>query len=214
MHRPAVSILAILLLASACSASGGGVGSSPTAEASATLPVTSPLAGTPGGLPSAAASPVGAAATAAPAAPLTGDPLYAVALTDVRSGETFTLGALAAERPVLLETMAIWCTNCLQQQKYVRDAHGGGDFTSISLDVDPTERPADLARYADRQIFDWRFAVADASLAQALRARFGTAVLNPPSTPKIVLLPDGTIRALDFSKILTPTQLLVALGLQ
>jgi thiol-disulfide isomerase/thioredoxin len=201
MHRLPVSALAILVLASACSAAGGGAGESPDAG--------SAIAASP-----AAASPRAATATARPVAPLTGDPLYAVQLTDVRTGETFTLGALAAERPVLLEAMAIWCTNCLQQQQYVRDAHGGGDFTSISLDVDPTERPADLAQYAKRQIFDWRFAVADASLAQALRARFGTAVLDPPTTPKIVLLPDGTIRALDFSKILTPTQLLAALGLQ
>lgn len=211
MRRLAISILAIAFLATACSAAGGAGGSpAPSVASSATA---SPVAASSGRESPVAASPAGPGATATPIAPLTGDPLYAVRLTDVRTGEAFTLGELAAQKPVLLEAMAIWCTNCLQQQKAVRDAHGGGDFTSISLDVDPTERPADLAQYAKRQIFDWRFAVADAALAQALRARFGTAVLNPPSTPKIVLLPDGTIRALDFSKILTPTQLLAALGL-
>jgi thiol-disulfide isomerase/thioredoxin len=153
------------------------------------------------GLAGCAAGPV--------AAPRSSDPsaLGALVLLDVRTGAAFTLAQLAAERPVLLETMAIWCTNCRGQQHQVADAHGLADFDSISLDVDPNERPADLADYADREGFDWRFAVADADLARLLRDQFGSAVLNPPSMPKILFRTDGSVELIGLGQQLSASEL-------
>jgi hypothetical protein len=94
--------------------------------------------------------------------------------------------------------MAIWCTNCRAQQRQVIAAHELAEFTSVSLDVDPNERPDDLARYSVDNGFNWRFALANQALASTLRDRFGPAVLNPPSTPMVLLFPDGTVRALEF----------------
>jgi thiol-disulfide isomerase/thioredoxin len=130
--------------------------------------------------------------------PLDSDPLHGVELFDVNSQSAFTLGTLAAERPVLLEMMAIWCTNCRAQQHEVVAAHSLAEFESVSLDVDPNERPGDLAAYSEAMGFDWRFAMANQTLASALRDRFGPAVLNPPSTPMVLLFPDGSVRALEF----------------
>jgi len=130
--------------------------------------------------------------------PLDSDPLHAIELFDVNSQTAFTLGALAAERPVLLEMMAIWCTNCRAQQHEVVAAHELAEFVSVSLDVDPNERPGDLAMYSADMGFAWRFAMANQTLAAALRDRFGPAVLNPPSTPMVLLFPDGSVRALEF----------------
>jgi len=130
--------------------------------------------------------------------PLESDPLHAIALFDVTSQTDFTLGALATERPVLLEMMAIWCTNCRAQQHEVVAAHDLAEFHSVSLDVEPNERPSDLAAYSAAMGFGWRFAMANVTLAGALRDRFGPAVLNPPSTPMILLFPDGSVRALEF----------------
>jgi len=130
--------------------------------------------------------------------PLDSDPLHAIDLFDVNSQTAFTLGALAAEKPVLLEMMAIWCTNCRAQQHEVVAAHNLAEFHSVSLDVDPNERPDDLAVYSAAMGFGWRFAMANQTLAAALRDRFGPAVLNPPSTPLVLLFPDGSVRALEF----------------
>jgi thiol-disulfide isomerase/thioredoxin len=135
------------------------------------------------------------------------DPLLAFELVDVRSGETFTLGELAADEPVLLETMAIWCTTCLRQQREVVAAHAGGEFHSVGIDVDPNERADELAAYAEREGFDWRFAIADAELVRLLTDRFGLAVTNPPSTPTFVVT-GGTIRALEFNRVRTADELL------
>lgn len=137
-------------------------------------------------------------------------PLLNHALTDVRTGERFTLGELSADRPVLLETMAIWCTTCLSQQRQVVRAHEVTEFHSVGLDVDPNEDADDLAEYAEREGFDWRFAKADPALVQLLTDRYGFGVTNPPSTPTFVVA-DGRIRALDFGRVRSAEELVAEL---
>lgn len=150
--------------------------------------------------PLAVASPTDStAASSEPSQPA--DSLLTVELTDVRSGETFTLGELAAASgPVLLEPMAVWCSNCRAQQREVVGAHEAGTFSSVSLDVDLSESPEDLAAYADREGFAWYFAMADAELYRALQDRFGVAATNPPSTPLIIIGSDGAVRPLEFGR--------------
>ena len=120
---------------------------------------------------------------------------HATSLTDARTGEVFTIDGLEGKL-VALEPMALWCVNCRLQQHEVASAlelAGHPDLVVISLDVDANEEPAALARYADDQEFSWRFAVASRDLARALAAAFGDQVLSPPSTPMILIAPDGSI---------------------
>ena len=154
-----------------------------------------------------APSAAGSAGPQATAAPLVSDPLHELVLTDVQSGEQLTLGQLAAEKPLLLETMAIWCTNCKAQQHNVVAAHNEADFTSISLDVDPGEQPSDLAKYAENEGFHWHFAMADAQLLSKLRERFGTAVAVPPGMPKILFRTDGSIELIGLGELYTAQQI-------
>jgi thiol-disulfide isomerase/thioredoxin len=133
-------------------------------------------------------------------------------LTDVRSGETFTLADLAADGPVLVETMAIWCTTCRAQMREVVAAHGMAEFTSVGIDVDPNERPDDLAAYVQGEGFDWPFVKADGVLVDLLTDRFGFGVTHPPSTPTFVLTADG-IRALEFNRVRSAQELIAELGL-
>lgn len=154
------------------------------------------------------------AATPSASAEVAADELLAISLTDVRSGETFTLAELAADGPVLLEPMAVWCSNCRAQQQEVLRAHEVADFTSVSLDVDLSESPEELAAYADREGFDWPFAMADAELYRLLQDRFGVAATYPPSTPLVVIERDGTVRPLEFGQgIRSAEQLVEELGL-
>ncbi|MGQ0608151.1 MAG: TlpA family protein disulfide reductase [Chloroflexota bacterium] len=137
--------------------------------------------------------------------------LLSLELMDVRSGDHFTLGELSAERPVLLETMAIWCTTCLSQQREVVKAHALADFHSVGINVDPNEDAGDLAEYADREGFDWRFVKADAELVKLLTDRYGFGVTNPPSTPTFVIA-DGEVRALEFGRVRSANELVAELG--
>lgn len=197
------AIAGIAMLVAACSvpaASERGVGATDAAVSSRS-PSSHP-ASEPAGSPSASPSD-------APAKP---DPLLAFELVDVRTGARFTLGQLAAEKPVLVEAMAIWCTTCLAQQREVVDAHGFADFHTVGIDVDPNERAEDLAEYAVREGFDWRFAVADAELVQLLTERYGFGVTNPPSTPTFVISADGGVRALEFGRVRSADELVAELA--
>jgi thiol-disulfide isomerase/thioredoxin len=140
------------------------------------------------------------------------DPLLSCELVDVRTGTPFTLGGLAAEKPVLIETMAIWCTTCRAQQREVVVAHRSADFHSVGIDVDPNERAQDLAEYAEREGFDWRFAVADPQLVHLLTERYGFGVTNPPSTPTFVVSPGGAVRALEFGRVRSADELVTELA--
>jgi thiol-disulfide isomerase/thioredoxin len=184
-------IVAITLLLAACSTTP------PVESAAPPDPTPSPTA-------AATAGPLeSAVGTDEPAA---GDALLALELVDVRSGETFTLAELSEEKPVLLETMAIWCTTCRSQQREVVRAHDLADFHSVGIDVDPNERAPDLAAYAEREGFDWRFVLADRELVALLTERFGFEVTNPPSTPTFVVA-DGSIRALQFGRLRSAEEL-------
>ena len=143
---------------------------------------------------------------------LSSDPLHAVVLSDVRSGEDFSVGLLAADKPLLLEPMAIWCSNCLGQQREVVAAHQLADFHSVSLDIDPDELPADLADYAVREGFDWHFAMADADLVRALRARFGSGAIFPTAMPKILLRTDGSVELIGLGEQLGAEELAAIIG--
>jgi thiol-disulfide isomerase/thioredoxin len=147
------------------------------------------------------------------AAPATGsqDALLDRELVDVVTGESFTLRELAAERPVLLETMAVWCITCLRQQAEVVRAHEMADFHSVGIDVEPNERPEDLGRYAEREGFAWRFVKADAQLVRTIREAFGVAATNPPSTPTFIISTDGSIRALPFGQVRSADDLVTEL---
>jgi hypothetical protein len=81
----------------------------------------------------------------------------------------------------------------------------------VGFDVDPNERAEDLAEYAEREGFDWRFAMADTNLVQLLTDRYGIAVTNPPSTPTFVVA-DGGVRALEFGRVRPADELVAELA--
>jgi thiol-disulfide isomerase/thioredoxin len=201
MRAPFPVLVGIALLFAACSAptssEQGATDRAVSSGGPSSPPATEP-AGSPSGRPSGA--------------PGDADPLLALELVDVRTGSAFTLGELAAEKPVLVEAMAIWCTTCLAQQREVVDAHNAADFHSVGIDVDPNERAEDLAEYAEREGFEWRFAMADTGLVQLLTERFGFGVTNPPSTPTFIISPAGDVRALEFGRIRSADELVAELA--
>jgi hypothetical protein len=191
------AIIALAFVLAACAAGGEAMPSAPEATMPPITPAPTSTPTDPPPTEDPGMTPEPSSATPTPIA----DALLAVELTDVRSGESFTLGELAADHgPVLVEPMAIWCSNCRAQQREVVRAHELGSFSSVSLDVDLSEAPEDLASYADREGFDWYFAMADAELYRSLQDRFGVAVTNPPSTPLIIIEADGSVRPLEFGR--------------
>jgi peroxiredoxin len=124
-------------------------------------------------------------------------------LTDVVSGETFTMNDFTG-KVVLVETMAMWCPNCLVQANEVRKMHEAlgnpEDLVSVSLDVDFNEDEASLKEYVEQYGFDWRFSVAPLQVARALGNLYSAQYLNPPLSPMLIIDRNGKVHLLDYGK--------------
>ncbi|MCE7859236.1 MAG: TlpA family protein disulfide reductase [Chloroflexi bacterium CFX2] len=126
---------------------------------------------------------------------------FSVALTNVRTGETFTIQDLKG-KVILVETMAVWCSNCLRQQGQVKELHGllgeRDDFVSIGLDIDLNEDASKLKDFVDAQGFNWLYAVSPAEVSRDLSSLYGDQFLNPPSTPMLAIDRHGVVHPLPF----------------
>jgi thiol-disulfide isomerase/thioredoxin len=121
-------------------------------------------------------------------------------LTDVTTGETFRIADLAG-KVVIIETMAIWCSNCRVQQDEAKTALArlpANSVVYVALDIDPNEDGPSLAAYREQNDLEGIYAIAGKDVARALAAEFGDQVLNPPSTPMIIVGTDGTVTLTEF----------------
>ena len=197
------SLAAIAVVVAAC-ASAGGAGPSQTATPTSALPPTV-VPATPSAsgevsppLPSAGAGTDSAASTATP--PVIDAAWAQVELTDVATGGSFRIADLAG-KAVIVEPMAIWCTNCRTQQGDVYRALDELDSDRVAyvlLDVDPNESAPALADYRTQNGFTGIYAIAGRETARALADEYSDQVLNPPSTPMILIGTDGRITLTDF----------------
>ncbi len=195
-----LAIIAMAIALAGCAGSEGtraGVTASTGADASRSAATGAPETTAPS---AASAGPSVSASPASEPGTVLDQDWATVTLIDVSTGETFRI-ADHAGKVIIIETMAIWCTNCRAQQRDVKSALQELDpdkVVYIVLDVDPNEDGESLAKYRELNGFDGRYAVADASVARALAAEFGDQVLNPPSTPVVFIGMDGQVTLTEF----------------
>jgi len=192
-------LVAIGLLVVACSSDGGNASPTSALPASPEISTPAPVGQAPSGSPTARPS---APMTTAPtiAAPVIDAAWAQTELTDAATGQTFRIADLAG-KTVIVEPMAIWCVNCLAQQGDVYSALDELDPERVAyvlLDVDPNETEAALADYRSQNGFTGTYAIAGRETARALAEDFGDQVLNPPSTPMILIGTDGRVTFTEF----------------
>ena len=128
---------------------------------------------------------------------------FTAELTDVNSGQVLTVADLKG-KVVLVETMAIWCSKCLSQQKEVKALHESlgmeDDLVTLVLDIDPNENAEHLRDYAAKHGFDWTYAVAPREVAREIGQLYGDQFLNPPSTPMLIVDRHGEVHLLPFGR--------------
>ena len=121
--------------------------------------------------------------------------------TDVNSGHTFSIADFK-DKVVLVETMAIWCSNCFQQQGQVKALHNllgeRDDFVSLGVDIDPNENAEALQVYTNQNSFDWLYIVAPTEVSREIGQLYGDQFLNPPSTPMLIIDRNGEVHLLPF----------------
>lgn len=136
-------------------------------------------------------------------------------LTDVNTGMVFRVADFQG-KVVLVETMAVWCSKCLSQQREVARLHEilgeRDDFISLGIDIDPNEDVSQLTGYVKNNGFDWLYIVASGEVVNDISALYGNQYLNPPSTPMLIidkrgeehLLPFGIKSAEELQSFLQP----------
>lgn len=126
---------------------------------------------------------------------------YSASLTDVSTGQAFTINDFKG-KVVLVEAMAIWCPTCLKQQAQVSTLHSllgqRDDFVSIGLDIDPNEDSASLKSYMENNGFNWLYAVSTADVSNEISSLYGAQFLNPPSTPIVIIDRHGGAHPMPF----------------
>ncbi len=140
---------------------------------------------------------------------------FGTTFTNVSSGETFTINDFKG-KVVLIENLAMWCSNCKKQQEQVKILHEligmDEDLVSIGLDIDTNENAEDLKTYTADNGFDWIYAVASQEVTREIANLYGAQFLNPPSTPIIIVdrkgvahpMPFGIKRAEDLKSFIEP----------
>jgi thiol-disulfide isomerase/thioredoxin len=107
-----------------------------------------------------------------------------------------------AGKVVLLETIAIWCPNCIIQATQVKKLHDAlgnpEELISVTLDVDSHEDESMLKEYASSYRLDWHFAVAPLLVERALGNLYSAEYLNPPLSPMLIIDRDGNVHQLDY----------------
>ena len=137
-------------------------------------------------------------------------PWQKLSVTDVRTGEAFTLGDIHG-KPVYVENFATWCPNCRKQLGNVQQAaKAAGDKAAfVALSVETDLSAAKVAKYAkDNGFDDVRFAVMTPEMLAAMSEAFGKTAVNPPSTPHVWVSSAGKVGALatgyeDAAKLAT-----------
>ncbi|MBN1219686.1 MAG: hypothetical protein JXM69_12215, partial [Anaerolineae bacterium] len=122
-------------------------------------------------------------------------------LINVNTSETFQIADFQ-DKVVLVETMAVWCSNCLRQQREVQALHdllgNQPHLVTVALDIDPNETKDILKEHTDKNDFDWVYAVAPAEVAREIGQLYGGQFLNPPATPMLIIDRHGQVHPLPF----------------
>jgi hypothetical protein len=126
---------------------------------------------------------------------------FKATLQDARTGEAFNISDFEGN-VVLVETLAMWCSNCFKQQGEVKILHGKlgdrDDFISLGIDIDPNENADALKSYIEKNGFHWRYTVAPREVAREIGQLYGDQFLNPPSTPMLIIDRHGETHPLPF----------------
>jgi len=118
-------------------------------------------------------------------------------LKDVITQETFTISQF--DKPVLVESFAVWCPTCTKQQREIKKYHDsvGDEVISVSLDVDESEDEAYVLQHTQDNGFDWYYIISPIEATVSLIDDFGPSIVNAPSAPMILICPGGQARKLQ-----------------
>lgn len=102
------------------------------------------------------------------------------------------------QKPIILESFAVWCPTCKKQQEEIKELHEeiGDEIISISLDTDPNEDKEQVINHLTRYGFDWTFVIAPKELTKSLIDEFGVGIVNAPQAPIVIICQNKEVKFL------------------
>ncbi len=115
----------------------------------------------------------------------------------MKTGKNFKISDFKG-KPILLESFAVWCPTCTEQQKKTKELHSkvGDAIIHISLDTDPNEDEERIREHVETNGFDWYYAVSPIEFTRALIDEYGMNIVNAPGVPMILICEDQSTRFL------------------
>lgn len=126
------------------------------------------------------------------------DPVFATQLTDVTTGESYSIAEINEGKVIVIDIMAVWCVICRAQAVELKRAvpSWGDQVEVIMLDVDPSEDADMLRAYGEQQKYTWKLSLSPREISLKLRNQFGPTVLNNTLVPLIVIDRQGELHRL------------------
>ena len=120
-------------------------------------------------------------------------------LKDIRTGQTFKISDFKG-KPVLMESFAVWCPICTQQQKNTKklEADADNEIVTVSIDTDANEDVDRVLSHITRNDFTWYYAIAPIEVTRSMIDQFGRQFVNVPLVPIILVCPDQSAKLLPF----------------
>lgn len=108
------------------------------------------------------------------------------ALSDI-TGSEFMITEF--DKPIFVETFAVWCSNCKKQQQEITLLHDelGDDVKTIAIEIDPNANAESVAEYVAENGFQSTYVVAPQEFTQSLVDEFGAQVVSAPSVPMLFI---------------------------
>ncbi|MFB6246682.1 MAG: peroxiredoxin family protein [Candidatus Pacearchaeota archaeon] len=120
-------------------------------------------------------------------------------LKDVLTEKRFKISDYKNKKHVLLESFAVWCPTCTKQQKQIKEFHKRTEkkVESISLNTDPNEKAQKVKQHAEKNGFDWKYAIPPRETTKKLIDQFGQGFVNAPQSPVVLICKDGKAKMLE-----------------
>jgi thiol-disulfide isomerase/thioredoxin len=113
-----------------------------------------------------------------------------IELLDLNTNQTYKLSDFE-DKVVLIESFAIWCPTCTNQQKQLKKLHEiNKDVISISLDTDQNEDESEILEHTQYNNFNWRYSISPEELTSYFISNYGISFVSAPSVPILLKCPN------------------------